>query len=49
MSKKDKKYPQINTDLPIRRIWTIFYIVILMIGVTCSHHLKKWGLLAKIC
>lgn len=33
MSKKDKKYPQIDTDLPIKRIWTIFYIVILMIGL----------------
>ena len=33
MSKKDKKYPQIETTLPIKRIWTIFYIVILMIGL----------------
>jgi len=31
--KKDKKYPQIKTDLPIKRIWTIFYIVILTIGL----------------
>ena len=33
MSKKDKKYPQIETNLPIKRIWTIFYLVILMIGL----------------
>ena len=30
---KEKKYPQIETNLPIKRVWTIFYIVILMIGL----------------
>ena len=30
---KEKKYPQIKTDLPIKRVWTIFYIVILLIGL----------------
>ena len=30
---KEKKYPQIETTLPIKRVWTIFYIVILMIGL----------------
>ena len=30
---KEKKYPEIKTDLPFKRIWTIFYIVILMIGL----------------
>ena len=33
MSKKEKQYPQIETTLPIKRVWTIFYIVILMIGL----------------
>ena len=31
---KEKKYPQIETNLPLKRIWTIFYMVILMIGLT---------------
>ena len=30
---KEKKYPQIETNLPIKRVWTIFYLVILMIGL----------------
>lgn len=30
---KQRKYPQIETNLPIKRIWTIFYIVILIIGL----------------
>ena len=28
-----KKYPQIDPNAPYKRVWTIFYIVILMIGV----------------
>ena len=30
---KEKKYPQIESTLPIKRVWTIFYLVILMIGL----------------
>lgn len=30
---KQKKYPQIESNLPILRVWTIFYVVILMIGL----------------
>ena len=31
--KKEKKYPQIDPDLPFHRTWLIFYIVIWIIGV----------------
>ena len=29
---KKKKYPQIESNLPIKRVWTIFYVIILLIG-----------------
>ena len=51
MGKKDKKYPQIETTLPIKRIWTIFYIVILIIGlinkITYKVKIRKHGKLPK--
>ena len=30
---KEKKYPEITPDLPYQRTWTIFYIVIWIIGL----------------
>ena len=37
-----KKYPQIDPNAPIKRVWTIFYCVIFMIGlmVTTLHKVK---------
>ena len=42
MAKKEKKYPQIDPNLPIKRIWTIFYLVILAIAtiVTTRNRVK---------
>ena len=31
--KKEKKYPQIESTLPIKRVWNIFYLVIIIISV----------------
>ena len=33
MAKKEKQYTQIDTNAPFKRVWTIFYLVILAIGV----------------
>ena len=49
--KKEKKYPQIEPNLPIKRVWFIFYFVIMMasIIVKLRFHakVKKVGKLPK--
>lgn len=30
---KEKKYPEIIPDLPYQRTWTLFYIIIWIIGL----------------
>ena len=33
---KEKKYPEITPDLPYQRTWTLFYIIIWIIGPIIS-------------